>query len=152
MRRRSLRQMWRAIHDGSDGRLDGSAEVHSIVQVLERNAMRYSYTSTRRDANQKKIIEAYESVGASVQDLSSIGGGCVDLLVGYKRVNYCIEVKNLERKGGPNNRVDTLGKQLKWRAEWNGTSCVVGTVEEALRAIGVETFVRTGPRAMIADG
>jgi len=50
--------------------------------------------SAKVDANQKAIIEALRSIGAEVQSLASIGGGCPDLLVAYRGRWTIAEIKN----------------------------------------------------------
>lgn len=98
------------------------------------------YRTVRRDANHKAIVEALRKVGASVQDLAAVGGGCPDLLVGYERKNFVLEVKRpgvWRKKRGIVQR-QTNERQERWRAEWNGSTHIVSSVDEALRAIGVE--------------
>jgi len=53
----------------------------------------------RVDANQREIIRAAEKMGASVIDLSQVGGGIPDILIGYRGKNYLIEIKNPETGG-----------------------------------------------------
>jgi Holliday junction resolvase len=81
------------------------------------------------DANQRVIVEALRRVGASVIDLSAVGDGCPDLLVGYRGHTWLIEVK------GPKGSLTPAQKVL--HAEWNGFPiAVVKTVEEAWLLIG----------------
>ena len=46
------------------------------------------------DANQTEIVKALRQVGASVQSLASTGKGCPDLLVGFRGVNWLLEIKD----------------------------------------------------------
>jgi hypothetical protein len=81
----------------------------------------------KRDDNEPKIIQALEAVGASVQRLSE--QGCPDILVGYRRQTYLLEIK--KGKGKLNDG------QALWHRLWRGLPVgVVYTVEDALRAIG----------------
>src|SRR5258706_15917491 len=83
--------------------------------------------SAKRDANEKEIVYALEVVGATVVRLSV--KNVPDLLVGYRGMNYLLEVKDV---GG---RV--LKGQQGFIDLWEGFKpMVVWTVEEALRAIG----------------
>jgi len=50
--------------------------------------------ANRKDDNQDEIVGALWDIGASVQRLQSVKGGCPDLLVGYHGVNYLLEVKD----------------------------------------------------------
>ncbi len=82
------------------------------------------------DANQQAIIDALRAAGATVHSLHRVGGGCPDLLVGFRGQNYLLEVKNPDTYG-------RLGKkQLAWHKEWRGSVATVWDVEEALVAIG----------------
>lgn len=83
------------------------------------------------DRNQKPIVEALQKVGASVQSITRVGHGCPDLLVGFRRRTFLLEVKNAEADGELND------EQLDWHRTWNGLPVdVVRTPLEALQAIG----------------
>ena len=84
----------------------------------------------KTDDNQQEIIDALRAIGASVQDLSAVGKGCADILVGHWGKNYLLEIKNPETKG----KLNML--QKVWHKNWHGQVAVVRTVEEAFRAIG----------------
>lgn len=81
------------------------------------------------DATQPAIVEALREAGASVQSITIVGHSCPDLLVGYRRRTYLLEVKS------PGGKV--TAEQLAWHSSWAGFPvAVVLTPEEALRAIG----------------
>ena len=81
------------------------------------------------DLNHRVIVEALRRVGASVIDLSAVGDGCPDLLVGYRGHTWLIEVKSAKGSLTPAQKVT--------HAEWNGFPiAVVKTVEEAWLLIG----------------
>lgn len=81
-----------------------------------------SYRTHKTDKNQKEIVEYLEKMGASVQDLSPVGGGCVDILVGFQGVNYCFEIKM------PNGVVTPA--QWKWHDNWKGQKTIVDCKED----------------------
>ena len=85
----------------------------------------------RSDKNQKKIVEHLRQIGASVQDLSDVGGGVPDILVGFKGKNYLLEIKNPESKS-----YGLTENQVLWHDSWNGKVSIVNTLEEALNVIG----------------
>lgn len=86
----------------------------------------------RTDGNHREIVKALESCGATVQDLSQVGGGCPDILIGIFGKNYLIEIKN------PETKYDLSGEQIVWHDRWKGQKIVVKSIDEALRVIGVE--------------
>ena len=82
----------------------------------------------RTDRNQDAIVSALRKCGASVTSLSAVGGGCPDLLVGFRGRTYVIEAKV-----GKNWLTDD---QIKWWNEFNGKGFIVNSPEQALVGIG----------------
>lgn len=81
------------------------------------------------DSNQGPIVDALRKCGASVQLLTRVGHGCPDLLVGYRRRTFLLEVKTLEGELEPG--------QVQWHAVWNGLPVdVVRSPLQALQAVG----------------
>jgi Holliday junction resolvase len=85
----------------------------------------------RTDANQKEIVEALRTAGASVFVVSSVGAGLPDLLVGYRGNNFLLEVKNLAGRG---ERLTP--RELEFMDTWRGHVAIVRSPEEALEACG----------------
>lgn len=81
------------------------------------------------DNNQKEIVKALRQMGCSVQDLSPVGSGCPDLLVGISGANVLIEVKNEETRG------KLTADQNVWHDEWRGQVQIVKSVEHAIRIV-----------------
>lgn len=96
--------------------------------------MRYN---KKKDANQNSIVDQLVDAGYSVQDMSPIGGGLTDLLVGGIdrrdgiRKNWLMEVKT--EKGKLNKR------QIEWHGSWRGPKHIVRTPNDALLLVGVLT-------------
>ena len=87
----------------------------------------------KTDRNQAEIVAALRKAGATVQPLHAVGQGCPDLLVGYRGVNWLIEVKDFaasatDRKLNP--------RQVEWHDGWKGQVARVETVGAALAVIG----------------
>lgn len=78
--------------------------------------------AAKRDANEREIIKAAESLGAEVRQLSS--RGIPDLLVGYRGVNYLWEVKVKSGK--------LTEDQEEFEKVWTGQSCVIRTAQGAV--------------------
>jgi hypothetical protein len=91
---------------------------------------RYPALQGKRDENEPEIIAAYKAVGATV-DQNPIGKGRTDLDVGFRGVNYKVEVKM------PGGRL--TGVQVDWHQEWKGQKAVVSNVKEALEVIGIRS-------------
>lgn len=90
------------------------------------------------DANQPEIIDGLRDFGATVQPLSAVGGGCPDLLVGYRLRNYLIEIKN--KDGRANRKKILTPDQETWHGMWSGQKSVVFTLEEAISVITGEEY------------
>jgi Holliday junction resolvase len=84
--------------------------------------------AARVDQNQSSIVQALREAGATVQLLHKVGQGCPDIVAGYMKRNYMLEVKL------PDTDLNEL--QVKWHRNWFGQVAVVRSAEEALIAIG----------------
>lgn len=81
------------------------------------------------DANQTEIVKALRQVGASVQSLASTGKGCPDLLVGFRGVNWLLEVKDGQKVKSARKLTDD---QVVWHESWRGRVYIVESVDQAL--------------------
>ncbi len=81
----------------------------------------------RADLNQTSIVMGLRAIGCTVTVLSQVGGSCPDLLVGYRSVNYLLEVKSGNNKLSPGQR--------EFHANWRGRINVVRTVDEAIQVV-----------------
>ena len=89
--------------------------------------------AAKADDNQREVVTALRSVGASVMHLHRVGMGCPDLCVGWKGVNYLLEVKDGSK---PPSGQKLTPMQTEWHSAWNGQAVVVNSPEAALAAIG----------------
>ena len=89
--------------------------------------------AARTDANQAEIVETLRMVGATVQPLHSVGSGCPDLLVGFRGLNYLIEVKDGRK---PPSERKLTPEQERWHGNWRGQVAIAEWPEDALRIIG----------------
>lgn len=96
----------------------------------------------KRDANEGPIVDALRAAGATVTQLND--AGCPDLLVGWRRGTYLIEVKDgvtktrvAHRRNAGIEHPELTPEQIKWWTRWKGKMpAIVTTPIEALRAIG----------------
>jgi len=93
-----------------------------------------SRTKTRRDGNQAEFCEDMHTIGATAVDLSSIGGGCPDVLVGWYAINWLFELKNPDQ---PPSKRRPRKTQVEFKHNWKGQYLLVETSEDAMQAMGV---------------
>jgi len=84
------------------------------------------------DSNHAQIVAALKQVGATVLDLSGVGGGCPDLAVGIFGRNFLLEIKSSEQ---PVTERDLTPAQSIWHVEWKGQKAIVRNAEEAIAAL-----------------
>jgi Holliday junction resolvase len=84
----------------------------------------------RVDHNQAEIIRALRAIGCSVLDLSQVGMGCPDLMIGHHNQNYLVEVKNAADRAP---RL-TVAEETFIRG-WTGQVAVVTTLQDAIAVI-----------------
>lgn len=83
----------------------------------------------RLDANHKEVADALRKVGCTVQSLASVGRGCPDLLVGFRRRNVLMEVKDGKK---PPSRRALTPEEVHWHEWWMGQTVVVESPEQAV--------------------
>ena len=84
----------------------------------------------RTDHNQQSIIDALRSIGCTVQDLSQLGRGTPDILIGYHSRNYLLEIKNAA------DRAPRLTPcEQHWIRLWKGQVGVVTSIMDALAIV-----------------
>ena len=87
----------------------------------------------RQDANHKEIRNAFEKLGCSVVDLSPLGKGVPDLLIGYSGICcICVEVKDGTRP--PSARKLTKDEE-KFRMNWTGGYRLVQNVDDVTKTV-----------------
>jgi hypothetical protein len=80
------------------------------------------------DENQKTIVHTFIALGASVLNLSTVGRGCPDLLIGYRGKSVLVEVKST--KG------TFTEPQIKFMQEWRGGAVSrIDSVDGAIRLV-----------------
>ena len=96
----------------------------------------------RTDHNQAEVRKAFESLGCSVFDLSNVGGGLPDLLVGLVGINLLVEIK--KPKGTDKAKIRTQfgiykGKltpaQTDFFKTWKGQKAIITTQAEVIQLV-----------------
>ena len=88
--------------------------------------------AARTDNNHAAIVKAFRQIGATVQNLHAVGGGCPDVLVGFRGVNVLVEIKD-GAKAASAQRL--TAQQFEWHATWAGQVCIVNSIEDAVKAV-----------------
>lgn len=88
--------------------------------------------NARIDSNQNEIVRTFRRLGATVLITAQLKN-CFDLLVGYRGVNYIVEVK--DGKKPPSQRKLTDGEQ-KFKDNWKGGEYyIVESIEDAINIL-----------------
>ena len=88
-----------------------------------------TYYKKRVDDNQKQIIHTFIALGASVLNLSRVGEGCPDILIGYKKHSVLCEIKR-------DNKALYTESQVKFMQNWRGGPVSrIDSVDAAIRLI-----------------
>ena len=85
------------------------------------------------DSNQKAIVKSLRGIpGVTVEITSMMGKGFVDIIVGYKGVNYLVELKDGNKP--PSQRKLTPDEDI-WHSKWTGQKAVCNSFEEVFKII-----------------
>lgn len=88
--------------------------------------------AARVDANQPEVVKALKAAGMTVCDMSALGSGVPDLLVGWRGINVLIEVKDGAKK--PSDQALTA-PQKTWHETWAGQIHIARSPEEAVMIV-----------------
>jgi hypothetical protein len=95
----------------------------------------------RVDDNQGDIVDGLRKVGCSVRVTSMLGEGFPDLIVGIRKRNLMLEVKDGKK---PRSKRALTPDEKKFHDEWKGSIQVVESLEEALDYVFRAAGVRPG--------
>lgn len=88
-----------------------------------------SYYKRRVDENQSQIIHTFIALGASVLNLSRVGEGCPDILLGYRKHSVLCEIKR-------NEKAPYTEPQIRFMQNWRGGAVSrIDSVDAAIRLI-----------------
>lgn len=86
----------------------------------------------RLDGNHRAVCDALRAAGMQVLSLAAVGGGCPDVLAGWRGVNVLLEIKDGTKP--PSARELTAAEQ-DFHATWPGQVRTVLSPEEAVLAV-----------------
>ena len=81
------------------------------------------------DANQKIIVAAFRQMGATVLHLHMVGKGCPDVVIGFNRKNYLVEIKDGDK---PPSARKLTPDEVEFHNTWRGQVAVVESVADAV--------------------
>ena len=84
------------------------------------------------DGNHAEIVRVLLKAGATVLSLAHIGHGVPDILVGFRKRNILMEIKDSSQS--PSKRRLTADQKL-FHAIWGGQLAIVESAEEALQLL-----------------
>lgn len=85
----------------------------------------------RIDNTQREIVTFLRRVGASAVSIADVGNGCPDLLVGYRKRTYLVEVKDGAKPPSARALTDL---EAKWHDTWDGSPVLIWLgVDDAAR-------------------
>ena len=89
--------------------------------------------AAKTDANQKPIVSELRAIFGPdvVLDLSAVGRGCPDIMVGVRGHNLLLEIKT--------DKGSLTADQVYFHREWGGQVHVIRTLQDALDIIERET-------------
>lgn len=94
------------------------------------------------DANQTEIVHDLQKVGATVRTLQLEAEGLPDLIVGFREVNYLLEIKT--------DKGELTPAQVAFFLEWRGQKAIVRSSREALAVLGLVPGV-TAPVTVLSQ-
>ena len=88
--------------------------------------------AARTDGNHQAVISEFRRLGCSVLDMSRLGEGAPDLLIGYGGISLLVEVKDGSKP--PSKRALTTD-QVQWWLDWNQNPRVVRNLEQVAETV-----------------
>lgn len=88
--------------------------------------------AARVDENQSLLVELWRKLGATVQILSAVGGGCPDVVVGFNGLNAFVEIKDGSK---PPSKQKLTPMELEFHQTWRGQVCIIRNEHEAAQLI-----------------
>ena len=100
------------------------------VQNVNRRIMR---RGSKPDLNHAEIRDGLRSIIGKqcVVDIKDFGGGIGDLLVGFRGINYLLEVKK-------DKKATLTPAELAFKKTWEGQWNRVESLEQAMKVIGLQ--------------
>ena len=89
------------------------------------------------DRNQAEIVNALKRIGCTVHCTHQLGDGFADIVVGFRGVNYLMEIKDGEK---PPSAQRLTPHEREFHDKWQGSIVVVNSIDAALHAVGAYRY------------
>jgi hypothetical protein len=87
----------------------------------------------RTDSNHAEIIKALRKIpNLSVFSTHEVGKGFPDIVIGYKGINYLIEIKDGNKPPSARKLTDS---EVKFHNDWKGQIKIVNNLDEVLNLL-----------------
>jgi hypothetical protein len=87
----------------------------------------------RTDSNHAEIIKALRKIpNLSVFSTHEVGKGFPDIVIGYKGINYLIEIKDGNK---PPSARKLTPDEVKFHQDWKGQITIIKNIDELLEII-----------------
>jgi hypothetical protein len=87
----------------------------------------------RTDSNHTEIIKALRKIpNLSVFSTHEVGKGFPDIVIGYKGINYLIEIKDGNK---PPSARKLTPDEVKFHQDWHGQISIIKNLDELLEII-----------------
>lgn len=88
----------------------------------------------RVDDNQRQIVNQLRQLGATVRHLHMVGDGLPDIIIGFRKKNFLIEIKDHKKKKSAKKLTED---EQEFFNTWNGQVDKCETLEEIIKIIGL---------------
>lgn len=87
----------------------------------------------KTDGNHSKLLKQIRCIpGVSVFSTHRVGQGFVDAVIGYRKKNFLLEIKDPAQ---PPSKRKLTPDEVKFHESWNGQVSVVETIDDVLKII-----------------
>ena len=93
----------------------------------------------RVDENQKAILDDLKRLHINYFVASDVGAGFPDIVIGFRGINWFIEIKTETGK--------QTKSQIKFEKEWQGQYAICRSTEQVLEVIGAKTEIENIAKA-----
>lgn len=85
------------------------------------------------DSNQPELVRQIRGIpGTSVTHTHELGGGMVDIIIGYKKKNFLCEIKDPKK---PKSARKLTIDEERFHAEWKGQIAIIETIDDIFKLI-----------------